>query len=261
MTTIERYLHGQFSWIDIMTPDLRASRNFYSELFDWDMVDIPIDGGGVYVEFQFAGRAVAGMGEMPNDLSNRGTPAAWSSYINVDDVDATADEAEFLGATIEMPPMQVMNEGRMAILVDPVGARISLWQPGEHLGAEQVNSPTSLCWNELVTPNPEESLRFYGDLFDWEFRRSDEDDSLYYEILNRGRANGGVIEMTEEWGSIAPHWMPYISVFDCDETLEKAIKLGASIDMDPVDITPGRFAVVIDPQGAAITVMKLNESE
>jgi predicted enzyme related to lactoylglutathione lyase len=261
MASIERYRHGQFSWIDIMTPDLRASRNFYSELFDWDMVDKPLDGGSLYVEFQFGGRAVAGMGEMPSDRRSSGMPAVWSSYINVEDVDATADEAEFLGATLEMPPMQVMNEGRMAILVDPVGARVSLWQPIEHLGAELVNRPTSLCWNELVTPNTEDSLRFYGDLFDWEFRRSDEDDSAYYEILNRGRANGGVIEMTEEWGSIAPHWMPYVSVFDCDESLEKAIKLGANVEMDPVDIAPGRFAVVVDPQGAAITVMKLNQIE
>ena len=52
--------------------------------------------------------------------------------------------------------------------------------------------------------------------------------------------------------------MPYISVFDCDETLEKADKLGGVVDMEPIDIAPGRFAVIVDPHGAAITVMKLN---
>lgn len=261
MTSFTRFTNGQFSWIDIMTPDLRASRNFYSELFDWDMVDNPDDQGGVYVEFQFAGHSVAGMSQMPVDLRNGGMPAVWSSYINVDDVDATTDEAEFLGATIEMPPMQIMDAGRMATLIDPVGARVSLWQPGEHIGAALVNNPTSLCWNELVTPTPEDSLRFYGDLFDWEFRRSDEDGSVYYEIFNQGRANGGAIEMTEEWGGLAPHWMPYISVFDCDETIEKAIKLGGVVDMDPIDIVAGRFSVLIDPQGGAITVMKLSEPD
>jgi predicted enzyme related to lactoylglutathione lyase len=262
MTSVERYNHGQFSWIDLMTPDIRASRNFYSELFDWDTFDNPpTNQGAVYVEFQFDGRPVAGMGEMASHLRNSGLPAVWSSYINVDDVDATADEAEFLGATLEMPPMQIMDAGRMAVVIDPVGARVSLWQPGQHQGAGIVNSPTSLCWNELVTPNPEDSIRFYGDLFDWEFRRTDEEESVYYEVLNQGRANGGVIEMTEEWGSLPPHWMPYISVFDCDATLEKATKLGGSVDMDPVDIAPGRFSVVVDPQGAAITVMQLSEED
>ena len=106
-----------------------------------------------------------------------------------------------------------------------------------------------------------ESIRFYGDLFDWEFQRTDDESSTYYEILNEGRANGGMIEMTEEWGELPSHWMPYVSVFDCDESLEKATKLGASLDMDPVEIAPGRFSVIVDPQGAAITVMELNEPD
>ena len=67
--------------------------------------------------------------------------------------------------------------------------------------------------------------------------------------------------MTEEWGGLSPHWMPYISVFDCDETIEKAIKLGGVVDMDPIDIAAGRFSVVTDPQGGAITVMKLSEPD
>jgi predicted enzyme related to lactoylglutathione lyase len=158
--------------------------------------------------------------------------------------------------------MQVMQAGRMAILADPDGARISLWQAGEHIGATLVNHPTSLCWNELVTSNIDESIRFYRDLFDWQFRRTDDDDdSVYYEILNEDRENGGMIEMTDDWGAIPSHWMPYISVLDCDETAEKAIKLGASVDMDPIDIEPGRTCVIVDPHGAPITVIKLDEPQ
>ncbi|MBW2388544.1 MAG: VOC family protein [Deltaproteobacteria bacterium] len=259
MTDMSRYMHGQFSWIDLMTPDLRASRMFYCELFDWDMVDHPSDQAGLYVEFQFGGRSVAGMGAMPAELRNSGMPAVWSSYIDVDDVDATVEEAEALGATIEMPPTQVMAAGRMAILTDPVGAQISLWQAGEHIGAALVNHPTSLCWNELVTSNIDESIRFYRNLFDWKFRRSDDAGSTYYEILNEDRENGGMIEMTDDWGATPPHWMPYISVLDCDETIEKAIKLGATVEMDPIDIETGRFCVIIDPQGAPITAIKLDD--
>ena len=261
MAKMNRYVHGQFSWIELSTPDLRASRNFYSELFDWDMVDDPSDEAGLYVEFQFGVDSVAGMAEMPADLRDGGIPAVWSSYINVDDVDATVEEAESLGATIETHPTQVMADGRMAILSDPVGARVSLWQAGQHIGARLVNNPTSLCWNELVTSNIEESIRFYRDLFDWEFQRSDDGDPVYYAILNEGRENGGMIEMTDDWGATPPHWMPYVSVFDCDETAEKATKLGAIVDVEPNDIDPGRFCVIVDPQGAPITVIKLDDPQ
>ena len=261
MAFISQYVHGQFSWIELTTPDLLASRRFYSELFTWEMVDSTDELAGVYVEFQYEGHPVAGMGKMSSELRKLGTPAVWSSYISVDDVDATVEEAEALGASIEMPPMQVMAAGRMAILSDPVGARISLWQAGEHIGATQVNHPNSLCWNELATSNIDASIRFYRDLFDWQFRRSEDPDSVYYEILNEERENGGLIEMTEDWGAAPPQWTPYISVFDCDETVEKAIKLGADVDMDPVDIDPGRFCVITDPLGAALTVITLENPE
>ena len=258
MTSITGYSNGQFSWIDLITPDLRASRNFYSELFDWDMVDVPVDRDYFFVDFQFAGRTVAGMQEMPQNLRNEGKPAVWASEVNVHDIDAVTDEAEYLGATIEMPPKQILDLGRMAVLVDPLGTRISLWEPGNQAGAEMMNRPASLCWNELITPNPDISLRFYGDLFDWTFQQTDELDLVYYEIFNNGRPNGGVVEMNSGWAGRKPHWMPYVSVFDCDVILEKVVKLGGTADMVPIDIAPGRFSVIVDPLGAAITVMKLN---
>jgi predicted enzyme related to lactoylglutathione lyase len=265
MAIMSRYAHGQFSWIDLTTPDLLASRRFYSELFDWDMVDSlaedPTHQSSVYVEFQYEGQKLAGMGTMPADLRSLRTPAVWSSYINVDDLNATVEEAEALGASIELPPIQVTTAGRMAILADPGGARVSLWQAGEHIGATKVNQPTSLCWNELATSNIDASIRFYRDLFNWEFRRSADPEPVYYMILNEGRENGGMVEMTDEWGDTPPHWIPYISVFDCDESVEKAIKLGANVYMEPVDIETGRFCVIVDPQGAAITLMTLDDPE
>ncbi len=261
MTSMNSYADGQFSWIDIMTPDLRASRNFYSELFDWDSVDNPTDQGSVYVEFQFDGRAVAGMGEMPERIRMSGAPAAWSSYVNVESVARSVALAEGLGASIEMPPMQVMNAGQMAIIADPVGAQLSLWQPEEHIGAGLVNEPTSLCWNELATTDIESAIRFYSGLFGWQFENLGQPDSIYYEIINDQCSNGGVIEMNEEWEDIPPHWMPYVSVFDCDATLEKAAKLGAIVEAEPIDAQSGRFSVIEDPLGAVITVMALNDPE
>jgi predicted enzyme related to lactoylglutathione lyase len=261
MTRISEYAPGQFSWVDILTPDAGASRDFYTALFDWTTVDNPTDQEGVYTQFQFQGEMVAGIGEMGPVLKKSGMPAVWSSYVSVDDLDQATSSAAELGARIEMPPMRVMEAGRMSIVADPGGARLSLWQPGEHIGAGQVNHPNSLCWNELATRDIDAAIRFYSELFGWQIERSASAPNPYYEITNQGRMNGGMLEMTEEWGDAPPHWMAYISVFDCDETLERVRRIGGQVNTEPVDIPPGRFAVIQDPQGGILTVMKLNEPE
>lgn len=78
-------------------------------------------------------------------------PPRWTTYINVDDVDAVAKNAEAAGGTIVVAPMDVMGAGRMAIFQDTTGAFIAAWQPGDHIGAQLVNEPGSITWNELST--------------------------------------------------------------------------------------------------------------
>ena len=52
--------------------------------------------------------------------------------------------------------------------MDPSGAVIALWQPGEHKGAELFNSPGSLGWNELATRDVAAAAKFYAEVFDWD---------------------------------------------------------------------------------------------
>ena len=165
MTTFTKYEPGTFSWIDLLTPDAGAAKRFYQGLCGWDAVDNPTDRGGVYVQFTLQDQPVAGMGEMSDEMKASGMPATWNSYVTVQDVDATTARAAELGATIAMPPMQVMDAGRMSILADPTGAHLSLWQPGFHLGAGIVNEPVSLAWNELSTNDTAAASTFYRGLF------------------------------------------------------------------------------------------------
>ncbi len=151
MAKVSTYEPGIFSWIDLNTRDAAAAKRFYGAAFGWETIDNPTDQGGVYTQFTSGGQKVAGMGEMGDDMKAAGVPPQWNCYVTVADVDAAAARAQELGAQLMLPPMQVMDAGRMAILIDPTGARLSLWQAGEHVGSELVNEPVSLCWNELVT--------------------------------------------------------------------------------------------------------------
>ena len=149
MARPEKYSHGQFSWVDLMTSDAGAAKEFYGALFGWSHVDLPTDQGGVYTQFKSQDLPVAGLGEMGDEMKAGGAPAFWNSYVTVDDADAIAATAEELGGNITMPVMQVMTAGRMAFLSDAEGAHFAIWQPAEHAGAGLVNEPVSFCWNEL----------------------------------------------------------------------------------------------------------------
>jgi predicted enzyme related to lactoylglutathione lyase len=143
------YAPGTPSWVDIGT-DVEPAKAFYSSLFKWDCQDAgPPEETGGYGFFLRNGKMVAGYGPQQNP-----GPPFWSTYVSVSDADATAKEAEAAGGTVVMAPMDVMDAGRMAVFQDPQGAFISAWQPSGHKGAQLVNEPGTLCWNELNSRDP-----------------------------------------------------------------------------------------------------------
>lgn len=258
MTRIDCYAPGQFSWVDLMTPDTTASKEFYTQLFGWGVVEFPDDN---YTQFVCLDATVAGMGAMPEEIKQAGMPPIWNSYVTVESADVTVARASELGGGVQMPPTDIPQAGRMAILTDPTGARVSIWQPYDHIGAGLVNEPFAFCWNELQTRDTETARRFYGDLFGWKYRPAGDANPSYTEILNADRSNGGILEMDDGFGPMPPSWGVYFAVSDCDETLTQVQSLGGKVVVEPVAIPPGRFAVVSDPLGAVFTVMKLNAPE
>jgi len=82
--------------------------------------------------------AIAGIDPV---MPDSGTPTAWTNFVFVKDIAATVTSAKQLGATVAMEPMDVMGEGHMAVLLDPTGAAVGLWQPGRHTGTDAVNQP------------------------------------------------------------------------------------------------------------------------
>ena len=261
MAMLEKYDHGQFSWVDLMAPDVVAAKDFYAALFGWSHVDFPTDGGGVYTQFNSGDRPVAGLRVMGDEMKAGGIPGFWNSYVTVDDADAIAATAEELGGKITLAVMQVMTAGRMAFLADLEGAQFAIWQPGEHAGAGLVNEPVSLCWNELLTRDIEAAKAFYPALFGWEIDADEDAPVEYYEISNAGRINGGIIPWSSQMGDVPPNWGVYFSVLDCDASVERVDELGGRLIVPPRDIQPGRFAVVADPAGAVFSVMHLHSPD
>jgi predicted enzyme related to lactoylglutathione lyase len=115
-----------FVHIELHTPDLARSKDFYSRLFDWTLEDIPAPGGDRPYTMIKVGEGTGG-GMFP-DLDPNALPH-WLAYVGVDDIEASTRKAGELGASVLQEVMQIADYGWLSVIRDPTGAVIALWQP------------------------------------------------------------------------------------------------------------------------------------
>jgi uncharacterized protein len=159
------YVPGTPCWVDLATPDIEGAERFYGELFGWEVPEQPNSAEmGGYRRAMKNGRDVAGV--MP--LMQEGQPPAWSTYVSVDNAEAIGRAVQENNGTMLTELMPVMSLGRMAMFADPSGAVFGIWEPADFAGAELVNEPGTVGWNELSTRNPEGAKASYSAVFGWE---------------------------------------------------------------------------------------------
>lgn len=249
------YEPGTPCWIDLGTPDQDAAASFYGSLFGWSVEeDENAEETGGYRVAMLRGKAIGGVMK----LMEEGQPPAWSSYVCVEDVDATAAKAKEAGGTVMFEPMSVLDYGRMAFVADPTGAVLGLWQPGKNVGAGLVNEPGALSWNELNTRDVSAAKDFYSAVFGWEYVAEDMGEAgTYTTILRDGNRVGGILDMTERGvpEGVPAHWQVYFAVDNTDTTVEQAKAGGGSVMVEPFDVPAGRLAILADPFGASFAVI------
>jgi len=247
----EFYEPGTFSWVDLSTPDAEDAKAFYGGLFGWEFRDDPIPGGGVYTMCFREGDAVGAIVQQDEQ------PAHWNNYVSVESADETAAKVTDLGATLIEDPFDVMDFGRMAVLADPGGAMLCVWEARSHIGAGRVNDIGCMGWNELQTRDSEAAGDFYRALFGWEMEPIEDNGAVVYTtIKNAGSTNGGFMPLSEERGDAPSFWLPYFTVSSCDEAVEKVQDSGGVLFAGPMDLPAGRIAVLGDPQGAVFAVFE-----
>jgi uncharacterized protein len=259
MPEVSAYAPGTPSWVDLASPDPDASARFYGGLLGWEAVDTgPVEETGGYRMLQLRGRNVAGLGPTQGE----GQPAMWTTYVGTDDAEAVAARVREAGGQVIMEPFDVLGVGRMAVFSDPGGAFFSVWQPQTHHGADVVNEPGALAWNELATRDIDAAKAFYGAVFGWDAETNAYGETSYSEWKLDGRSIGGMIAMNEQWpAEVPPHWMVYLAVADADAAVERAQELGGKVAVPPTDTPAGRFAVLNDPHGAVFSVIALTTGE
>jgi len=248
------YEPGTFSWTELATPDPVGAKEFYGSVFGWESEDAAVGDATIYTMLRVDGDDVAALYEQSPEQQAAGIPPSWLCHVTVDSADAVAARAAELGGAPLGEPFDVMEYGRMALIQDPAGATLALWEPRASIGATRVNDPGCMCWNDLVTPDPAAAVRFYGGLLGWEIAEI-EGAQGYRHIRNVAAPNGGVMP-AELVGGGPPHWLPYFNAGRLDAAIERIEAGGGRILARPRQVPAGRFAVTQDPQGATFALFE-----
>jgi predicted enzyme related to lactoylglutathione lyase len=242
-------------WIDLSSSDPAASRLFYAGLFGWQVEVNPDPQYGGYALAKIGGKDVAGIG--PKMMAE--APTAWSVYVWTPDAEALAKKVQAAGGKVIAPPMQVGEQGKMAVFQDPSGAYISAWQPAMMEGGLTDGQPGSFGWAELNSRGLDKAVPFYAAVFGWQTRTSPMGEGMppYTEFLVGDHSVAGGQEMNPMVPAQVPsYWLVYFAVEDVDASFKKAIAAGAREMLAPMDFPGGRFAILGDPQGASFGLLK-----
>jgi predicted enzyme related to lactoylglutathione lyase len=248
----DNYAPGTPNWIDLGTTDIAGAAAFYGPLFGWTHMDLGPEMGN-YGFFLKSGKQVAGVG--PATDAARGS--SWATYFAIADADAAAAKVEASGGKVVTAPMDVGDQGRMAVFTDPAGAFFSVWQQGAHKGAELIDEAGSLTWNELMSTDMESAKAFYPAVLGVTIHDVKMGDGPAYSLLQvGGKSVAGGMPIDPAWGPMPSAWSVYFATDDTDATYRKALDLGAKSKNEPQDSPAGRFASVEDPQGGVFAFIK-----
>jgi uncharacterized protein len=251
---------SRFVWHDLNTRDADAAKRFYGELFGWafDKSD-----NGPYQHIKAGEQFIGGVRTMGGDEH---APPHWLAYVVVDDVQATVDAVKNHGGKVYMPTTTMENVGTFAVVADPLGATFAPWKSArasEDAEPSGRPAPYTFCWDELLTSSSETAAEFYAKVFGWDAERV-EMPGMTYTLLKRrdvkdemgaDKNAGGIVQSPPD-AKHPPFWLPYVGVQDADATIAKAQRLGATVVAPARDVpNVGRFAVLLDPEKAAIAVL------
>jgi uncharacterized protein len=267
MSEPDGYQHGVPCWVDTWQPDADAAVSFYTQVFGWEAEDtMPPGVAGEHYMCRLRGRDVAAIASRPEQAP---PVTAWNTYIWVDDVEAAVERATESGGAVLQEPFDALDGGRIAIIADPAGAGLGIWQPGAHKGARLINEPGAWAMSALNTHDPEGANRFYRSVFGWDTATFDAGGTEITMWTVPGYVGGtpqqpvprdvvATLVPPSGSGDRPPSWNVDFWIADLDLAATKVAKLGGRVLVEPYDVPGGgmRQGVFADPQGATFSLTR-----
>lgn len=252
---------GKLIFVQLVTPDLAAAKQFYAGLFGWTFRDL-LAGGTSYAEAYLDGQPVAGLVQKELPAGGQRQPA-WLSFFAVGDVDAAQKVALQNGAKVLFEPHNAPGRGREAVFADPQGAVFAVLASGSGDPPDVLASPGEWIWSSLITSDPDADAAFYQKIFSYEVFELPANPGVEHLLLASGDyARASVNSLPANRPKAHPHWLNYLRVEDADKMTAKVLALGGRVLVEPhVDRHGGKVSVVADPQGAPFGMLEWPESE
>jgi predicted enzyme related to lactoylglutathione lyase len=263
MSRRDDYPAGVPCFVDTLTPDLDAAKDFYGGIFGWEFAGpgrMPGDPPGEYFVARVHGDDVAGVGSLPAQ-SDAPVPPAWNTHVAVDSADEAVARATAAGGCVLVTPLDAPPAGRLAVIADPAGAVLTLWEAGQRAGAARVNEHSAWAMSLLTTPDPDGAKAFYRELFGWEA----EEFGPVWLFRLPGYVGGephqpvprDVVAAMTTGESARAAWSVDCWIAEADAAAAAAPRLGGTIIAQPFDDAMFRRAVLAAPDGATFSVSQL----
>ncbi|WP_149182248.1 VOC family protein [Streptomyces sp. TRM49041] len=252
---------GMPCWVDAMFTDIEGAKSFYGDVLGWTFGEAQTEYGN-YTQAYADGKAVAAVVPPMPGQEGQAPQSAWCLYFASPDVEATARKIRDNGGQVLMEPMQVGDFGSMLLAREPGGTTFGVWQAGVHEGFEVRAVPGAYCWAEVYTREPGKADAFFRAVFPYRAQRM-EDANIDFKVFNLGDAPVlGRMTMDENFPpDVPPYINVYFTVDDVDAAMGRATARGAKVLFGPMDSPFGRFAALLDPQGAPFSLIDVNRTE
>jgi predicted enzyme related to lactoylglutathione lyase len=248
---------NNFVWYELMTSDAKAAEGFYRTVVGWTAQDS--GQAGMDYTLLLAGEVpTAGLMTLPKEACDAGAKPGWTGYVGVDDVDAYAGRVTKAGGAVHVPPTDIPNVGRFAMVADPQGAVFCLFKGTSEMpqSAPDPNKPGQVGWHELMAVDGGKAFEFYAGLFGWT-----KDEAIDMGAMGRyqlfaagGPAIGGMMNKMAEMP--VPFWSYYFQVDSVGAALERLKSAGGKVINGPMEVPGGSWIVQgFDPQGAMFSLV------
>ncbi|GAA2097745.1 hypothetical protein GCM10009801_68350 [Streptomyces albiaxialis] len=228
----------EFCWMDLKTRDMPGTAAFFSEVLGWSFA---VDGEDWRraTKISVGGHRIGSVSDLANPVYPPGTPPHIAYYLAVDEVDGHIEAAASKGARLVVPPFDAGDQGRMAMLLDPLGAAFSLWQPyafgGWNLPPDLPGAPRRMA---LACEQPDRARHFYR------------------EVLGASLACADFVPSLHPVAS-APQWELAVGAEDPDAVAARARVYGPEA-VSRTEEPGGPVVRVTSPEGLRFQVRALN---
>ncbi len=241
-------------WADLASSDIAASVSFYGAVLGWSCV--PYLDFDDHSDFSSNGRAVGRLAPKIGDV-----PDAWTVYLKVDDIQATVAAADAAGGRVLQEPEAFADEGSRALLEDPSGAEVAVWEARSFDGFEAANVPGAPCWFELHTNDFAAAVPFYERVFGWTVTSIGDSDGFRMVVSgDPTAASAGIYDAARDALTTHSQWMLYLAVEDADAAAALVRDNGGTVVDGPSDTPFGRMSHAEDSTGATFAFIELPAS-